>query len=711
MSLLSELRRRNVHRMAALYLAAAWLVMQIIDVVEGKLPLPELTGTAVLSVLAVGFPIALIISWFYEVTPEGISRDTEEQPAESTIGFAGRRVDFVIIAVLAAALLVMAYDKWWLPEPPDQSIAVLPFENMSGDPEQEYFSDGLSDTLIHVLAQVSGLKVTAKTSSFFFKGKNIDVGEIARELNVGTILEGSVQRSGNRVRVIAQLINAEEGTHLWSKTFDRELEDIFVVQDEIAQKVVEALKVTLLDSEEERLAQRYQPTLEAYEQLILGWQGMANRTVEGLAAAEQHFKQAIAMDPDYALAYVGLAETYALQVSYVGLAKKESLQRRQPLVKKALELDPLSGEAYVAKAWLHWNMKEKEAAEEAILQAIELSPNYAMAHYSYGTMLSFMGRSEEALAQMRMAAELDPMAPMIQHWLALTTWNVGRAEEALTLLRRNIERNPELPNNYWYMADLQTVLGNLGIARRWYEEARKRNSKAEQIWRDQCIGFLNLGDILAAEDCANQYGEVNPDLVGVRVRVHIYKGEWEAAILILESKLKTYPNGRLTTWWLADLIAGQGDVERARRMMADRFPEYLEGGLEVTLRNLDDALVFAAIHHANGETQQRDVQLLAMEKQIATMHRIRGGYGAIDVYIHAMRGDRDRAIAGLREAIDMGWRATMPPFLHNWWTLRQDWKLGSLRQDPEFIALMNELEADLHAQRQWYEENKDKPLF
>jgi hypothetical protein len=148
--------------------------------------------------------------------------------------------------------------------------------------------------------------------------------------------------------------------------------------------------------------------------------------------------------------------------------------------------------------------------------------------------------------------------------------------------------------------------------------------------------------------------------------------------------------------------------------VADRFPEYLEDGLEVTSVNLDEALIFAAIHHANCETQQRDVLLLAMEKRIATMHRIRGyGYGANDVYIHAMRGDRDRdrAIASLREAIDMGWRASLPPNSHSWRMLRQNWKLGSLRQDPEFIALMNELEADLHAQRQWYEENKDKPLF
>ena len=215
-----------------------------------------------------------------------------------------------------------------VPEPtaPDKSIAVLAFADMSPDQDQEYFANGLSDTLMHVLAQVSGLKVTAKTSSFYFKGKNIDIAEIARKLNVGTILEGSVQKSGNRVRVIAQLINAGDGTHLWSMSFDRDLQDIFAIQDEIAREVVKALKVTLLDAEEERLAHRYQPTLEAYGELILGHQAMAKRTAAGLAAAEQHFKEAIELDPAYALAYVGLADTYSAQIFYASLVLEDLME-------------------------------------------------------------------------------------------------------------------------------------------------------------------------------------------------------------------------------------------------------------------------------------------------------------------------------------------------------------------------------------------------
>jgi len=721
MSLVSELRRRNVLRMAVLYVVAAWLIVQVADALIDLAKLPDWIGTTILALLAVGFPIALIFSWFYELTPAGISLEKDVDPQESITRVTGRRLEFIVISLLCAGLILFAYDKWWIGPAPEKSIAVLPFENMSGDPEQEYFSDGLSDTLIHVLAQVSGLKVTAKTSSFYFKGKNIDVGEIARQLKVGTILEGSVQRAGNRVRVIAQLINAGEGTHLWSKTFDRELEDIFAVQDEIAQEVVEALKVTLLDTEEERLAQRYQPTLEAYEQLILGRYEMAKRTAASLSAAEQHFKEAIELDPDYALAYVALAGTYSLQVIYGGLVFEESLQRQQPLVDKALELDPLSGEAHTAKADLHSAQRintgeaNHGAVEEEYLKSIELNPNYATAHHWYSVLLNRQGRFEEGLAQIRVAAELDPMSPIIQVSVADAVWRSGRVEEALTLIRRNIERNPEFPNNYSYMAAFETRLGHVGEAQRWTQEARRRNPEDGYLWHDECLGFLNLGDVLSAENCAKQLREAHPEKVisdSMWPLLHTYRGEWKAAIATLEFASKRVPGYRPWSRGLADLTAGQGDVERALRLMADTFPELLEDGLALAVTDLAAAGTYAAILHANGETQRRDVLVLAIEERIATMHRIRGvGYGIQDVYIHTMRGDRDRAVAGLREAIDAGWRVSYSDWDHKWWLLRQDWKLANLHQDPEFIAMTNELEADIRRQRQWYEVHKDDPLF
>ena len=265
------------------------------------------------------------------------------------------------------------------------------------------------------------------------------------------------------------------------------------------------------------------------------------------------------------------------------------------------------------------------------------------------------------------------------------------------------------------MAEYQTRLGHLGEALRWHQEARKRNPVEGYKWTRECFGFLNIGDVLSAEKCARQLREAHPDKVisqGTWWVFHRYRGEWKLAIATLESVSERVPGFRPWRWLLADLIAGQGDVERARQLMAEAYPELLLDRLDPAVIDLKAAVIFAAILHANGETQRRDVLLRATEERIATMHRIRGaGYGILDVYIHAMRGDRDQAIAGLREAINMGWRSSYPVYDGSWWMLRQDWKLGTLHQDPEFIAMVHELEADIRKQRQWYEEHKDDPLF
>ena len=198
MRLFTELRRRNVLRMAVLYAAAAWFIMQLAEVVFGLIGLPEQFGRVLLIVLAIGFPIALIISWFYELTPEGVALDKDVQATASVTSFGGRRTDFVIIAILSAGLLLFAYDKWWVAGPDDLSIAVLAFENMSNDPSQEYFSDGISEEILNLLAGIEQLKVLARTSSFSFKGKNTDIATMAAQLDVRHILEGSVRRSHRR---------------------------------------------------------------------------------------------------------------------------------------------------------------------------------------------------------------------------------------------------------------------------------------------------------------------------------------------------------------------------------------------------------------------------------------------------------------------------------------------------------------------------------
>lgn len=595
------------------------------------------------------------------------------------------------------------------------SIAVLFFDDLSENRDQEYFSSGMSETLIRELAQVTGLKVIARTSSFYYKNTDVRISDIASELQVGHVLEGSVQKAGDRVRVTAQLIDASDNSTLWSKNFDRDLVDIFAVQDEIALEVVESLMITLLDREEIRLAQRYRPSLEAYEQLILGRVEMFKGTAEGLAAAEQYFERAIAIDPGYAPAYVDLANTYNFQVSNSGRLMEDSINRRQPLIETALELDPYSGEAYAARALLQVDRRHFEFAESDFLKAIELNPNYASAYQWYSAMLREQGRFEEALAQSQVAAELDPIEPWIQNTLAWVLWASGRVEEAQSVTRRSIDKHPEMPMHYSLMADYQTALGLEGEAQWWRDEARARNPQAPRPWRLQCLGFLHLGDGSSAENCVRQLSEFHPEKLqtfNARYWLQVYQGEYGLAKATLEAVLQRFPGRSWAVTLLAGLIAGQGDPEHALRLMADVLPGLLEDEVELTATDLDSALTFASILHANGETGQRDVLLDAMQARMATMDRVRGyGYGVLDVYIHAMRGDRDRAIASLREAIDAGWRVTIGSPEFTWWHLDSDWRLESLHEEPDFIALLDELETDILRQRRWYEEHKGKPLL
>ena len=306
MGIVSELRRRNVFRMALLYLGAAWLIMQVVDLLIDRGPLPESIGPITLTVLAIGFPIALIISWFYELTPEGISLDTDEQLAESTSDVPGRRVDFVIISLLAAAVLVFAYDKWWIGPPPERSVAVLPFTNMSAEEDSAYFSDGLADTMLHMLAQVPNLRVPARTSSFEFRDFEGDISEIGRRLNVGAVLEGSVQLHGDKVRVIAQLIDVSDGYHLWSSTFDRDFKDIFAIQDDIAREVVAALEISMSDETAERLDYGGTENTDAYTEYLLAVDSLNPWTSTAVDNALPHLEKAIQLDPDYARAHAML---------------------------------------------------------------------------------------------------------------------------------------------------------------------------------------------------------------------------------------------------------------------------------------------------------------------------------------------------------------------------------------------------------------------
>ncbi len=364
----------------------------------------------------------------------------------------------IALATIAGALILAGGGLWWQsrsaetvatttvaasapPEEDRKSIAVLPFVNMSSDKENEYFSDGVTEDLLTALSKISGLRVASRTSSFAFKGKNEDISAIGRKLHVGVILEGSVARSGNQVRITAQLVNAENGYHLWSESYDRDMQDIFAIRSEVAQTVAKALEVTLLENERATIDQKPTEDLEAYQLYLKGCQQV--RTYVSWEPAMRYFQQAIAKDPDYALAYNGLAYYYFASADF-GMSGRDAAVRMREAANKALQLDPNIAEAHVwlgyASVWLDY---DDAAAKREYQTALAMQPDLANAHAAYGFTLIGSGRVDEGLAQARLAAELDPLSAEINTWTGWAYLVAGRVENAITQLRTTTGVDPD----------------------------------------------------------------------------------------------------------------------------------------------------------------------------------------------------------------------------------------------------------------------------
>ncbi len=440
MGIVSELRRRNVFRMAVLYAIAAWLIMQVAEVLNDLANLPDWVGPTILGLLAIGFPIALILSWFYELTPAGISLEKDVDRAESTAHITDRRLDFIVISLLCAAVIVFAYDKWWIGGPPQQSIAVLPFENMSADPEQEYFSDGISEELLNLLTKVPELRVISRTSAFSYKGKGIDIPTIAEQLNVAHVLEGSVRKAGNQVRISAQLIETQSDTHLWSETYDRTLDDIVAIQDEIAATVVEQLKVTLLGD-----APQVRPTNpEAYSLLLQARHFSRNVTAEGLEHANVLYEQALAIDPDYAPAWVDLAVNYNNLATNSYMPFDEGFRRAREAAKRALAVDPDNPAAYAHLGWIAmWYDHDLAAAASHYERALSVDPSNFAIIANAALLLKGLGRLHEAVALLEYHAARDPVNPTAHFNLGLGYLSAGRWEESIAAQRKVLQLSPD----------------------------------------------------------------------------------------------------------------------------------------------------------------------------------------------------------------------------------------------------------------------------
>ena len=457
MSFFTELRRRNVFRVGIAYAVVAWLLLQISDTLVPALHLPEwfLSGVALLLVL--GFPVSLIFAWAYELTPEGLKKETGIEPGSASAGVTSRKLDFLIIGLLVITLSYFGYDKFVLDPQRDlspgesvaptdsgvldlPSIAVLAFTNMSDDSSNEYFSDGLSEELLNLLVKIPQLRVAARTSSFSYKGTDAKVDQIGLELNVTHLLEGSVRKSGDRIRITAQLIEARNGYHLWSNTYDRTLNDIFAIQDEIATNIVRELKISLLgDMPVGRITDP-----EVYSLYL---QGKYLTRLDGPQFYERAidaFEQALDIDPNYAPAWVGIQLSYSLLGGDGKLSLEESQARSMDAAYKALAIDENLASAWAGLAYIKRSVDwDWRGARAAIDRAMELEPNSAEVLPAAASVAGSFGRLDDSIALFERNIALDPLKLASHRALGIRYRNAGRFEDSIQAFRRVQALNPD----------------------------------------------------------------------------------------------------------------------------------------------------------------------------------------------------------------------------------------------------------------------------
>ena len=567
MSLLGELQRRNVFRVGIAYVVVAWLLLQVADTVLNNIDAPSWVFQTILLVLIIGFPIAVIFAWAFEMTPEGLKKEKDVDPAESVTRGTGRKLDFVIIGLMAIALAYFAFDKFSndVPQPVDDpvvttvrpSIAVLPFADMSPGKDQDYFSDGISEEILNLLAKIPNLKVIARTSSFAFKGKNEDVRIIGEKLGVKTVLEGSVRTSGDRVRITAQLIDVVTGEHLWSETYDRILTDIFAVQDEVAAAIIEALQIHIGTA-----PTRHRPTdnMEAYTLFLKGKALLGDFQPE---EAEILLRDAIEIDPEFAEAYELLANSFWA---------RNNQSQTYDAAAKALAIDP---DLVFAQA-LHQSAKVETylSAVEAFERALREQPGNTAILGILSWYLMVTGYVQEALSLIERSVDLDPLSWDANHDFGRALYAAGRTSEAVAVLEITSQLGPMVTP--WIMGVVDLVERQDDIAIAHFEAFLRQNDYAYSSWVRELV--------TAARDPKTGQAYLDrrvPEIIAAMPEQ--YRGNWRQRLPDLylvfgfpdrffELSLDLDPTE--STWSVVDQIVYFGVV--TRRLGFTAHPKYLE---------------------------------------------------------------------------------------------------------------------------------------
>lgn len=629
-----------------------------------------------------------------------------------------RPVRFGLLALGLVALLGLAWLQPWhgpdrLPgaEPEaaastGRGVAVLPFTDMSATGDQGPFADGLVDRILHMLTLSPELDVVARTSSFVFRDRADTIREIGEKLRVDAVLEGSVQLSGESVRVIAQLIDARSDTHIWSRTYDRPVGELFALQDEIANDVARTMSNSLLPERDTPLPD----SQRAWEFVTRGRIAMDRFTLAAATEAMDYFGQALQLQPDSVEALIGLVDALRMQRSQGPMRGPDSgPDMIDSYLERARALAPDS--AMVERATGNWHVANgrPDEAMAAFRRAIEINPNDAEAHRYLGRALFGQARYDDAIEPLRTAVRLDPYSTLANVWLADAFWAVGRAEEALFRLKRIIRDQPDFPQGHDRIATYLAQTGDTGQAMRHLMHARELDPDSVRRWFRVCEFWLQLGDDASAEQCADELlAEHDLPFLGRYLRqiIHAFRGEWDGQLLELQAIAELDSPDPLTRSLLAQTWSRK-DCRKALDIVEQSFPEVLATPPEITPTLL---FVTNTVVYCLQQFDRQDHADRLLDEMSALVHRIRlerGPWVVIGIegaWVHALKGDTDAALAELERLVDDGWR-------YYWWGLDYYYPTFALIVDhPRFQALQEKLEAGVREQLEYFETTRDEPL-
>ena len=685
---LRQLRKRKIVQWAAAYAATAWVLLQVLALIGQQFDWsPELLRLITVT-LGIGFVVTVVIAYFHGERGEQKVTGSEVAILLVTLSLGGGLLWRTAHAP-HASLSSQSNPATSAAPVAVRSIAVLPFVNMSGDPKNDYFSDGLAETTLDMLAQVPDLKVIARTSSFAFKGKAQDMRMIGAALGAAHLLEGSVQEAGNTLRITVQLIRASDGSHLWSHHYDRPMVDVFKIQDEIAREVVQEMAIVLPSSAQQHLTQKRTANVAAYEEYMKGLALMAGRKVADMREAAKHFEQALALDPNYARAYAAAGDAYSLLDAYATITDAERA-RMAAYVARAVEIAPDLGEAHISLAdWMNAT-GDGAGAEREFQIGMKLAPSYATGFHWYGEMLlNRFGRAEDSLASLKRAAALDPLSAIVQGSLIESLTGAGHFADAEAQLAKLKTAHPDFATAYDFERQLAVMEGDLVRALRAMKRQAEIDPEAVGVASNRCFAMMRFGALDDARRCldalAAKAGD-NDVVKFYREGLKEWTGDFAGAETIFKTMAEPDTGVKATVW---SALGRYPEVLALYRhtnpeLFADPVGKLWPGQAE------DAATVGIALMHTGATEQGRRLLQAALRIQAARPRIM--DYSEWDtVEFHVALDERDEAFAELKHGVADGFFIDLPQ-------LDSDPQLAEFRKDPRYQQILAPARAKAAAQ-------------